>query len=521
MTKRILGGRYELHDLPLARGGMGEVWVGRDVRLEREVAVKFLRFPDGTPDDQLIRRFVRESRITARLEHPGIPAVYDVGTDDGRPYLVMQRINGTTLADVVAESGALPVGWVAAIAAQICAVLTVAHRASLVHRDLKPGNVMLCPDGTVKVLDFGLAVALDLRDISEITRTGQTIGTPAYMAPEQVMAALSGPQSDLYALGCTMHEMLTGRRPFTGTTPYSIMNKQVSELPLAVRRRRAEVPQALDELVLELMEKKPDNRPVSAEIVFDRLSPFIADLGPLPPVLRSLDGHDAVRMYAEALSQVGSRRTAPAGPRVLDLKVGAQHEPKADLGTFSRGRLARARQEAAELVDQSRFTQAADVLDALAEPATHAFGSVDSEVVSLRLELADVLFEGGNYRAAGPIYHQLGVDLATVRGPNDELVFRCRLQEATCQALIGQSDMAIEQLQALLSDENRVLGSNDSRTLELRRQIGLLQLGAGRIEESTELLGELLADLERLRGIEDPLTIRVRDLLNGLPRTEG
>jgi serine/threonine protein kinase len=521
MTNRILGGRYELQALPLARGGMGEVWVGRDVRLEREVAVKFLRFPDGTPDEELIRRFVRESRITARLEHPGIPAVYDVGTDDDRPYLVMQRINGTTLADVVAENGALPIGWAATIAAQICAVLTVAHRASLVHRDLKPGNVMLCPDGTVKVLDFGLAVALDLRDVSQITRTGQTIGTPAYMAPEQVMAALSGPQSDLYALGCTLHEMLTGRQPFTGPTPYSIMNKQVSERPLAVRRHRPEVPQTLDELVLELMEKKADDRPVSAEIVFDRLSPFIADLGPLPPVLRSLDGHDAVRMYAEALSQRRSRPEAPADVIPSNLAVDAEREPEADLGAFSRGRLARARQEATELIDQSRFSRAAEVLDALAEPATQAFGPVDTDVVSLRLELADVLFEGGNYRAAGPIYHQLGADLAAVRGPNDELVFRCRLQEATCQALIGQSGMAIEQLQVLLSDETRVLGANDSRTLELRRQIGLLQLGAGRIEESAELLGELLADLEQLRGVDDPLTVKVRDLLNGIPRTEG
>jgi hypothetical protein len=521
MTKRILGGRYELQDLPLARGGMGEVWVGRDIRLEREVAVKFLRFPDGTPDDELIRRFVRESRITARLEHPGIPAVYDVGTDDDRPYLVMQRINGTTLADIVAENGALPIGWAATIAAQICAVLTVAHRASLVHRDLKPSNVMLCPDGTVKVLDFGLAVALDLRDVSQITRTGQTIGTPAYMAPEQVMAALSGPQSDLYALGCTLHEMLTGRQPFTGSTPYSIMNKQVSERPLAVRRRRAEVPLALDELVLELMEKKSDDRPVSAEIVFDRLSPFIADLGPLPPVLRLLDGHDAVRMYAEALSQSRTRPAVPVEARSMDLAVGAQRELEAVPDSFSRGHLVRARQEATELVDQSRFSQAAEVLDALAASATKAFGSGDSEVVSLRLELADVLFEGGNYRAAGPIYHQLGADLAGARGPNDELVFRCRLQEATCQALIGQSDMAIEQLQALLSDENGALGPNDSRVLELRRQIGLLQLGAGRIDESTELLGELLADLEQLRGIEHPLTVKVRDLLNGIPRTEG
>ena len=128
---------------------MGEVWFGRDVRLDRPVAVKFVRLPEGEPDDY-VRRFVRESRITARLEHPGVPAVYDVGTHEQRPYLVMQRIRGISLKALLADHGPLPVGWVAAVAAQVCAVLSAAHRASLVHRDLKPSNLMMEPDGTVK-----------------------------------------------------------------------------------------------------------------------------------------------------------------------------------------------------------------------------------------------------------------------------------------------------------------------------------------------------------------------------------
>src|SRR5690606_27432709 len=174
----LVNGRYELEELPLARGGMGEVWAGRDVRLEREVAVKFVRFPPGQRDEELIRRFVRESRITARLEHPGVPAVYDVGTHEGRPYLVLQRIRGISVADLNAEYAPLPIGWAVAIAAQVCSVLAAAHAASLVHRDLKPSNLMLDRDGGIKVLDFGLAVALDLAEYSQITRSGQTIGTP-------------------------------------------------------------------------------------------------------------------------------------------------------------------------------------------------------------------------------------------------------------------------------------------------------------------------------------------------------
>src|SRR5690606_15831866 len=155
---------------------------------------------------ELVRRFVRESRITARLEHPGVPAVYDVGTHDGRPYIVMQYVQGISVADLIAEFGPLPVGWAAAIAAQACAVLAVAHRAPLVHRDLKPANLMLEADGGVKILDFGLAVALDRGEASQITRTGQALGTAPYMAPEQILGSFSGPATDLYGLGCTLHE---------------------------------------------------------------------------------------------------------------------------------------------------------------------------------------------------------------------------------------------------------------------------------------------------------------------------
>ena len=220
MARPVLDDRYALDDLPIGRGGMGEVWGARDLRLDRRVAIKLIRFPDGIHDPELVRRFHRESRITARLEHPGVPAVHDTGiAADGRPYLVMQYVDGVSVADVVAEHGALPVGWAAAIAAQTCAVLAAAHAVSLVHRDLKPANLVLGPDGAVRVLDFGLAVALGAGD-SQITRSGQTIGTPAYMAPELVVGEPTGPATDLYSLGCTLHELLTGRSPF-GRRPHT------------------------------------------------------------------------------------------------------------------------------------------------------------------------------------------------------------------------------------------------------------------------------------------------------------
>ncbi|MFI7492693.1 protein kinase [Micromonospora echinaurantiaca] len=526
MSGRTLSnGRYELETLPLARGGMGEVWLGRDTKLDREIAVKFIRFPDGTRDDEHIRRFVRESRITARLEHPGVPAVYDVGVDgDGRPFLVMQRIHGISIADLVAEQGALPIGWAAAIAAQVCAVLAAAHRASLVHRDLKPSNLMLEPDGRVKVLDFGLAVAPTLADFSKITHTGQPLGTPAYMAPEQVEANLSSPATDLYALGCTLHEMLSGEHVFTGSTSYSVMSKQVKETPPALRSIRAEVPPALEQLVLDLLEKKPQSRPASAEAVYDRLLPFAADLGPLPGVLDPPSTTSPVRLYAGVLSRVFAETTvvsstsAGVSPQPTTAPP-RQPEPAPQHERLNRSDLDRARSEAHELVRQSRYSQAAEVLTEAAGPASRAFGQTDRDVVSLRFELANVLFEGGDYRRAAPAYHDLAADLAAADATHTDLLLRCRLQEATCHALTGQTSQALRQLNDLLQDERQAYGDDDPRTLELRRQIGLLQLGAGQRQAAEQTLSTLLADLKRLREAGDPTTTEIADLLASLRRS--
>jgi serine/threonine protein kinase len=497
---------------------MGEVWGGRDNRLEREVAVKFVRFPEGVPDKELVRRFVRESRITARLEHPGVPAIYDVGTHDGRPYLVMQRVHGISVADLIAEHSPLPIGWAAAIAAQTCAVLSVAHQASLIHRDLKPNNLMLEPDGNVKVLDFGLAVALDLTEVSKITRTGQSVGTPAYMAPEQIMASMSGPQTDLYALGCTLHEMLTGQPLFTGSTAYAVMNKQVDERPRGVRAFRPEAPAELERLLLGLLEKRPEDRPATADGVYRQLLRFATELPHLPGVLHPPATPSPLRMYARVLTRVDTSaadiqpdREPPAPSPPAPRKPAESGPPR-----FSRGDLDRARSEANRLIKQSRYGQAADVLGAVVEPATRVFGKLDDDVASLRLAHASVLFDGGDYRQAAAAYRQLATDLAERHGAHAEVVLDCRLKEATCNALTGQTSLALRQLGDLLKDEQRAFGDTDSRVFELRRQIGLLQLGAGQREAAEQTLTELMADQARRDGSDHPAVTDLANILSNL-----
>ena len=282
-----IAGRYEIDELPLGRGGMGAVHSGHDTHLDRRVAVKFLHVPGGS--DELRERFVREARILARLEHPGVPALYDLGTHEQRLFQVMQFVDGVAVDDVVAELGALPSAWVAAIAAQTCAVLAAAHELTITHRDLKPSNLMLRTDGSVVVLDFGLAV---LGGAARFSRVGQIFGTPSYMAPEQIQQGTADPRSDLYALGCVLHELATGQQLFTGPTAYAIFEKQVRDRP----QQLTGVSPLLAEVVAQLLAKDPAQRPPDAGELYERLAPLAVDLPELPGFLAG--NRDAGRRYA-------------------------------------------------------------------------------------------------------------------------------------------------------------------------------------------------------------------------------
>ncbi|WP_158845178.1 protein kinase domain-containing protein [Streptomyces sp. NRRL WC-3742] len=259
MTGRALNGRYELGEI-LGVGGMATVWRGVDRVLGRQVAVKVLN--GGLADDpRFAERFSREAQHAAMLAHPRIVMVFDSGVDQGTPFIVMELVSGRSLAAVLAQERVLPVERAVGIAAAVCEALAVAHAAGLVHRDIKPGNIMITDDGGVKVVDFGIARA---GSSGNLTQTASVLGTAAYLSPEQATASALDGRTDLYAVGCVLTEMLTGETPFTAETPVAIAFKHVSEHPVPPSVRRPGLPPALDAAVLRLLAKDPDARPADA-----------------------------------------------------------------------------------------------------------------------------------------------------------------------------------------------------------------------------------------------------------------
>ncbi|WP_409059762.1 protein kinase domain-containing protein [Streptomyces sp. SYP-A7185] len=274
MRGRLLDGRYELLER-LGAGGMGEVWRARDRSLGREVAVKVFVPPERSGADepaQLLARFRQEARAAASLDSPYIVAVHDHGTDGDTAYLVMALVQGRSLDRVLRESIRVPVADALRWAADICRALDAAHSAGVVHRDIKPGNVMIAPDGTAKLVDFGIATFMEgVTDDSRLTRTGQLpFGSVPYLAPERFRQETGDGRTDLYALGCVLYELLVGRPPFTGTAA-GVMYNHVNDAPLRPSRARAEVPAPVERLVLDLLAKNPADRPGDAGAVLERI----------------------------------------------------------------------------------------------------------------------------------------------------------------------------------------------------------------------------------------------------------
>ncbi len=255
----VLGGRYELLRV-LGSGGMAVVWLATDRVLDREVAVKVLR--DQYAADPVFRaRFTREALHAARLSHPGVVTTFDAGVDEGTAYLVMEVVHGRTLHEVLRADGPLPVDQAIGIAADVCDALDAAHRAGIVHRDIKPGNILIGDGGRTQVFDFGIARA---EGLTALTQVSTLIGTPAYIAPEQAAGGDAGPQSDLYAVGCVLTEMLTGSPPFAAESPVAMLYQHIHDVPPVPSSSRPDVGADVDRVVAHLLAKDPADRPAGA-----------------------------------------------------------------------------------------------------------------------------------------------------------------------------------------------------------------------------------------------------------------
>ncbi|MEP7022814.1 MAG: Stk1 family PASTA domain-containing Ser/Thr kinase [Actinomycetota bacterium] len=263
--RRLLGGRYEL-DGVVGRGGMAEVYRARDLRLDRIVAVKTLR-EDLARDQTFQARFRREAQSAASLNHPSIVAVYDTGEDVAGhapvPYIVMEYVDGRTLRDLLREDRRLLPERAMEITDGVLRALEYSHRNGIVHRDIKPGNVMLNRESNVKVMDFGIARAVSDAQAT-MTQTAQVIGTAQYLSPEQARGERVDARSDLYSTGCLLYELLTGRPPFTGDSPVAIAYQHVRENPIPPSRVDPEIPGWADAIVLKAMAKDPNDRYQSA-----------------------------------------------------------------------------------------------------------------------------------------------------------------------------------------------------------------------------------------------------------------
>ncbi|MYW17605.1 protein kinase [Streptomyces sp. SID2955] len=522
---RVLAGRYRFKE-PIGSGGMSDVWQAYDERLDRRVAVKLMRVePSPAPfaagragQDEALetrrQRFLREVRTTADLhDHPGIPAVYDTGVDDetGQLYIVMQLLKGREISTLIWDTDydyePLPLAWAAAIGVQIASVLDEVHRRGIVHRDIKPANLMLTPGGVVKVLDFGVAALLGAGTHPHLTQEGMTVGTPAYISPEQCLANTVSPAADIYALACVLYELLTGRTPFTASDDRSYLWHHVHSEPPSVRVLRPDVPGEIEQLLRAMLAKESEQR-VAAAAVYEALLPHALKGTPpgILPLLAS-DGRDLdpcrpfTRPFGGWTHLTATDTPVPAQPP-------AATRPLAD------DEFDEAVDRAAKLTEEGQFAQAADLLtDALARAAD------DTMIEDLSLSLAHVHYLGGSFREAAALFERVGTALSGRYDTGDALVQECRYYAAQCRMELGESTEALAAFGAYVRQEpdEHDQGAVD-RHLDALARIMRLEAGAERFSQARAAAVVLRDAMGRYRGPQAPELAEIDGFLARLRR---
>src|SRR5215207_413624 len=311
MQQKILNDRYELEQ-KIGEGGMARVYRGRDLRLNRQVAIKVLHSHFAS-DKNFLQRFHHEAQAAANLRHPNIVDVYDVGQDADTHYIVMEYVAGSDLKALLMRNGALPVEQAVYVGECVGNGLDAAHRIGMVHRDVKPQNIIVGEQGQVKITDFGIAKS---SLSTALTETGVTFGTADYISPEQARGQTATPRSDIYSLGVTLYETLTSRLPFSGDSSIAVAMQHVSADPPPPRMYNARIPPQLESLVLRALSKEPDGRPTTARDFARQLGSY-RDVGDQATVVGPTAPRAAPQQPARPSPQPAPRQqsTGPTSPR--------------------------------------------------------------------------------------------------------------------------------------------------------------------------------------------------------------
>ncbi|WP_406351729.1 serine/threonine-protein kinase [Streptomyces sp. NBC_00658] len=441
----IIGGRYRLTE-SIGKGGMAQVWRATDLTTGRDAAVKFLR-PDSedlhqlntherrAELDMLRARFRREGILLGRLDHPGIPELYDQGSHQGMPYLVMRLVTGMTLYNFLAHHAPLPLTVAAAAAAQAADALACAHTLPVVHRDLKPQNIMISDEGVVALLDFGIAKPLGM-GVTQYTRHGSTLGSRGYQAPEQILEKEPTTRADVYSFGCVCYELFAGRAPFVVEETKGLIEQHLHQAPLPPSLFSAGIPEALDDLMLGMLAKDPEGRPTVGEVldVLRSLAPRPGDPEPRPRLR-----HDPTAPLRFPLDRPSERRP----------KVSTVSAPHADEEWLDARVVERLCEAAEHEIQEGDPEDAVRRLGDLAVRARVEWGSRRPLVRRVWELAAEGLRLAGDCGGAARLYHGIAADLVHGDGPQERADLAIlRLRVAECRLAFGEIEAAIGAIEA-------------------------------------------------------------------------